>query len=103
VAEGDQEGGAYKIAEKTRKEFPDFDVKVTVLGHTQRGGSPSYFDRVMATRMGVKAVEYLKLGRSGIMIGMENNHMVTTRFKDAIKQHPSLNPELLEVAAITST
>ena len=103
VAEGDQEGGAYQIAKKTRKEFPDYDIKVTVLGHIQRGGSPSYFDRVMATRMGVKAIELLMLNRSGVMIGIENNHMVTTSLKDAIKQHPSLNPELLKVAQIAST
>ncbi len=103
VAEGDQEGGAYKIAQKTREIFPEFDVKVTVLGHVQRGGSPSYFDRVLATRMGVKAVEMLMLGRSGVMIGMKNDHMVSTSFKDAIKQHPSLNPELLRVANISAT
>ena len=103
VAEGDQEGGAYEIAKKTRIEFPEFDVKVTVLGHIQRGGAPSYFDRVLATRMGVKAVELLMLDRSGVMIGMKNNHMVTTTLKDAIKQHPSLNPELLRVANISAT
>lgn len=103
VAEGDQEGGAYEIAKKTRKEFPEFDVKVTVLGHIQRGGAPSYFDRVLATRMGVKAVELLMLDKSGVMIGMKNNHMVTTTLKDAIKQHPSLNPELLRVANISAT
>jgi 6-phosphofructokinase 1 len=102
VAEGEQEGGAYEIAEKTKKVFPEFDIKVTVLGHIQRGGSPTYFDRVMATRMGVKAVESLMLGRSNIMIGIENNHMITTSLKDAIKQHPSLNPELLNVAHIAS-
>ena len=103
VAEGDQEGGAYEIAKKTRKEFPEFDVKVTVLGHIQRGGSPSYFDRLLATRMGVKSVELLMLGKSGVMIGMKNNHMVTTTLKDAVKQHPSLNPELLNVATISAT
>lgn len=103
VAEGDQEGGAYEIAKKTQKEFPEFDVKVTVLGHTQRGGAPTCSDRVMATRMGVKAVEALKLGRSNVMVGIVNNHIVTTSLKDAIKQHPSLNPELLEVAHIAST
>lgn len=102
VAEGDQEGGAYEIAEKTKKVFPEYDVKVTVLGHIQRGGAPSYFDRVIATRMGVKAVEVLLLGRSNIMVGIENNHIVTTSLKDAIKQHPSLNPELLNVAQIAS-
>ena len=103
VAEGEQEGGAYEIAKKTQKEFPEFDVKVTVLGHTQRGGSPTCSDRVMATRMGVKAVESLMLGRSNIMVGIMNNHIVTTSLKDAIKQHPSLNPELLNVANIAST
>ncbi|MGB0390313.1 MAG: 6-phosphofructokinase [Salibacteraceae bacterium] len=103
VAEGDQEGGAYEIAKKTQKEFPEFDVKVTVLGHTQRGGAPTCSDRVMATRMGVKAVESLMLGRSNIMVGIENNHIVTTSLEDAIKQHPSLNPELLKVAHIAST
>lgn len=103
VAEGEQEGGAYEIAKKTREEFPEFDVKVTVLGHIQRGGSPSYFDRVLATRMGVKAVELLMLDRSGVMIGIKNNHMITTSLKDAVKQHPSLNPELLKVATISAT
>lgn len=102
VAEGDQEGGAYEIAEKTKKVFPEYDVKVTVLGHIQRGGAPSYFDRVIATRMGVKAIEVLMLGRSNVMVGIENNHIVTTSLKDAIKQHPSLNPELLNVAQIAS-
>jgi 6-phosphofructokinase 1 len=103
VAEGEQEGGAYEIAKKTRVEFPEFDVKVTVLGHTQRGGAPTCSDRVMATRMGVKAVECLMLGRSNIMVGIENNHIMTTSLQDAIKQHPSLNPELLKVAQIAST
>ncbi len=102
VAEGEQEGGAYEIAEKTKKVFPEYDVKVTVLGHIQRGGAPSYFDRVIATRMGVKAVEVLMLGRSNVMVGIENNHIVTTSLKDAIKQHPGLNPELLNVAQIAS-
>ena len=103
VAEGEQEGGAYEIAQKTRKAFPEFDVKVTVLGHIQRGGAPTYFDRVMATRMGVKAVELLLLDGRGVMIGIVNNHMVTTSLKDAIKQHPGLNPELLKVANISAT
>ena len=103
VAEGDQEGGAYEIAEKTKKEFPEFDVKVTVLGHTQRGGAPTCSDRVMATRMGVKAVEDLMLGKSNVMVGIVNNHIVATSLKDAIKQHPGLNPELLNVAQIAST
>jgi 6-phosphofructokinase 1 len=103
VAEGDQEGGAYEIARKTKEEFPEFDIKVTVLGHTQRGGAPSCSDRVMATRMGVKAVESLMLGRSNIMVGIVNNHIITTTLQDAIKQNPSLNPELLKVAHIAST
>lgn len=103
VAEGDQEGGAYEIAKKTRVEFPEFDVKVTVLGHTQRGGAPSCSDRVMATRMGVKAIECLMLGRSNVMVGIVNNHIVTTSLQDAVKQHPGLNPELLNVAQIAST
>lgn len=102
VAEGDQEGGAYSIAEKTKDHFPDFDIKVTVLGHIQRGGAPTYFDRMLATRMGVKAVEYLNLGRSNIMVGSKNNHITTTSLKDAIKQHPSLNPELLQIANIAA-
>lgn len=102
VAEGDQEGGAYSIAEKTKEHFPDFDIKVTVLGHIQRGGAPTYFDRMLATRMGVKAVEYLSLGRSNIMVGSKNNHITTTSLKDAIKQHPSLNPELLQIADIAA-
>ena len=102
VAEGEREGGAYEIAEKTKLAFPEFDVKVTVLGHTQRGGSPSCSDRVMATRMGVKAVECLMLGRSNVMVGIVNNHIITTSLQDAVKQHPGLNPELLKVAQIAS-
>jgi 6-phosphofructokinase 1 len=102
VAEGDEEGGAYEIAKKAQNEFPEFDVKVTVLGHTQRGGSPTCSDRVMASRMGVKAVECLILGCSNIMVGIKNNRMVTTSLEDAIKQHPTLNSELLKVAQIAS-
>jgi 6-phosphofructokinase 1 len=102
VAEGDQTGGAYDIAKKTQEIFPDYDIKVTILGHIQRGGSPSYFDRLLASRMGVKAVEYLMLGRTGIMVGIQNNQIITPRLEDAIKQHTRLDQELLKVAEITA-
>lgn len=102
VAEGDQTGGAVEIAKMTKEKFPDYDIKVTILGHIQRGGSPTYFDRMLASRLGVKAVEMLKLGRTGIMVGTRNNAITSTRLTDAIKEHSSMDPELFRVAEIVS-
>lgn len=80
VAEGDDAGGAYKIAQEVKLRFQHFDTRVSVLGHMQRGGSPSCADRVLASRLGVAAVEALIEGRSNEMVGIVNNQLVHTPF-----------------------
>jgi 6-phosphofructokinase 1 len=100
VAEGDETGGAMAIAEKVRKEFPHFETKVAIIGHLQRGGSPSASDRVLATRLGYGAVEGLLNGQLDVMAGSINSKIVYTSFDDAInkKKHP--NQDLLALAEI---
>ena len=84
VAEGDKiSGGAIKTAKRVRKEHPDYDVRVTILGHIQRGGSPSAYDRISASRMGVAAVKALLEGQSDIMVGMVNDEIV---YKDGCQK-----------------
>ncbi|PWD99330.1 6-phosphofructokinase [Marinilabilia rubra] len=102
VAEGDEIGGAIKIADKVGKEHPEYDVRVTILGHIQRGGSPSAFDRVSASRMGLSAVEALMDDQKSIMIGLANNQIVHTPFNQALKNKKALNPQLLEMTKILS-
>lgn len=99
VAEGDEEGGAYKIAEEIKNTFPNTEPKVTVLGHIQRGGSPTANDRVLATRLGVAAVEALINGEANKMTGVINNNIVLTSFDDAITKSKNLpdSYKLLEV------
>src|SRR5690606_21760452 len=76
IAEGDKNGGAYTIAKAVREELDFFDIKVTLLGPLQRGGSSSSFDRVLGSRMGYTAVKALLAGESSKMVGMQNNKMV---------------------------
>lgn len=103
VAEGDKiSGGAIKVAERVTKEHPDYDVRVTILGHIQRGGSPSAFDRVSASRMGVSAIEALLDDQKSVMIGMVNNEIVYVPFNQALKNKKPLNPRLLELIDILS-
>ena len=102
VAEGDESGGAFNIAKETQKEFPEYDMRVTVLGHTQRGGSPSAFDRVTASQMGVAAVEALMDNQNSVMIGMMNREIVHIPFNKTVKHHKDINRTLLEVLEILS-
>ena len=102
VAEGEKIGGAIKIAEKVSQEHPDYDVRVTILGHVQRGGSPSAFDRVIASRMGVSAIEALLENQKNIMIGLVNNEIVYVPFKKALKNKKPLNAKSLELIEILS-
>ena len=103
VAEGDKiGGGAIKIAERVSHEHPEYDARVTILGHIQRGGSPSAFDRVSASRMGVAAIDALIKGESDIMIGLENNQIVHTSFTDALEKKKPLNAHMLEINKILS-
>ncbi|MBW6460904.1 MAG: 6-phosphofructokinase, partial [Bacteroidales bacterium] len=102
VAEGDDFGGAYEVAEEIKKHFPHYETRVTILGHVQRGGSPSAFDRVMASAMGYQAVVALKDGVRGVMVGSINRKVNFTPFEKAIKHHQTINMELLEIAEILS-
>ncbi len=100
VAEGDDEGRAIEIATKTQKEFPKFDIRTTILGHIQRGGSPTAFDRVTASRFGVAAVDALLDDQKSIMIGLANNEIVHVPLNKTVKLHKEVNKELLEIADI---
>jgi len=103
VAEGDKEGGAYKLANKAKEHFPNYDIRITVLGHLQRGGSPSAFDRVTASRFGYAAVEALLDDQKSTMVGIQNNEIVLVPFRKAVKLHKSVNRNLLEIAEVLSS
>lgn len=103
VAEGDEEGGAYKIVDKLRQQIPDFDPRVSILGHIQRGGSPSAYDRVLASRLGCAAVEALLKGETNKMVGLINNQVVLTSYDDAINKVKELNGDLLKLVDIFNT
>lgn len=102
VAEGDEEGGAFGIAEKVKNDFRDYDIRVTVLGHLQRGGSPSAIDRVNASRLGHAAVEALIDDQKSVMVGIANGEIVLVPFRRAVKLHKDVNHSLVELARILS-
>ncbi len=102
VAEGDEGGGAFAIAEKVKNEFKDYDVRVSVLGHLQRGGSPSAIDRVNASRLGHAAVEALIDDQKSVMVGIMDNEIVLVPFRRAVKLHKDVNHNLVELARILS-
>ncbi|WP_129717108.1 6-phosphofructokinase [Pedobacter sp. SYP-B3415] len=85
VAEGDRSGGSFQIGETLKQKFPNYDIRVSVLGHIQRGGKPSCMDRVLASRLGVAAVEGLLSSKSGVMVGLVNQNITYTPFSQAIK------------------
>lgn len=102
VAEGEEEGGAFTIGERIKEKHPHYDVRVSVLGHIQRGGSPTCMDRVLASRLGVAAVEGLLEGRKGEMVGLVHDQIHHTPFKDAIKHMGEITPSLLKIVDILS-
>lgn len=102
IAEGCQLGNAYQVAEEVKKELDYFDIRVTVLGHLQRGGSPTTMDRVLASRLGVAAVEGLTNGQSKVMVGMINSKIVYTPIGDAIKAEKRIGDEEFRIAKILS-
>ncbi len=102
VAEGDDEGGAFEIARKVREKIDIFDVRVTILGHMQRGGSPTCMDRVLASRVGVAAVEALLEGEKDIMLGQRHRKISKVPFEKAIKHHKKMSDELEDLAKILS-
>lgn len=95
VAESPVTGGAMGLAERVRKEFPEYDVRVTILGHLQRGGSPTAQDRILASRMGAAAVDALLEGQRNVMIGDDNEEIVYVPFSKAIKNNKPIDRELL--------
>lgn len=103
VAEGDEEGGAFKIAEEVKKRsFNRYEIKVTILGHIQRGGRPTCIERVRASRLGMAAVQALLDNKNAVMIGEVNGQIVHTPFEKATKHHMDINPMLLEMVEILS-
>jgi 6-phosphofructokinase 1 len=103
VTEGDKIGkSVFELANYVEENLPQYEVRVSVLGHMQRGGSPSCFDRVLATRLGVKAVELLLDGQTNLMVGLVNNVVETTELERAVKGHHEINKELLRVSDIMS-
>jgi 6-phosphofructokinase 1 len=103
VAEGSKIGGANTLAKKVAERSSYFDIKVTILGHLQRGGSPTYFDRVLASRMGIAAIEGLLAGKKDVMVGIKDNKIVYNAF-DAIMggRYHELDSESLRIAKILS-
>ena len=103
VAEGDKTGkNVFEIAEYVEKNMPHYEVRVSVLGHMQRGGSPSCFDRVLASRMGVEAIESLRAGKSNVMVGLKEDQMILTPLSKAIKGKSEINENLIRVSDILS-
>ena len=102
VAEGSKMGGAMELASKFSARNNYFDIKVTILGHLQRGGAPTYFDRVLASKMGIAAIEGLLDGQSDAMVGILNNKIVYNDFTTIMSQHHKIDPELLRIAKILS-
>jgi 6-phosphofructokinase 1 len=103
VAEGDEAGGAYKIAEEVKKKFNQFDTRVSILGHMQRGGSPTVADRVLASRLGVAAIEGLLEGRKNEMAGVLDNKVVFTPLKEVIAHKKEMDKSLVNIAQILSS
>lgn len=102
VAEGDEEGNASEVAAKVISQIGEIDARVTTIGHVQRGGAPSALDRILASRMGVAAVEGLMKGRKNEMVGIVNNKVSFTSFHDTITKKKPLNHDLIRMVNILS-
>ena len=102
VAEGSRLGGALELAEKFSERNNYFDIKVTILGHLQRGGAPTYFDRVLASKMGIAAVEGLLKDQNDVMVGIRDNQIVYSPYASIISQHHEIDSELMRIAKILS-
>ena len=97
VAESEITGGAMRYAERVKNEYPQYDVRVTILGHLQRGGRPTAHDRIIASRMGVASIQALMEGQRNVMIGIENDQIVYVPFAKAIKNDKPIDRELVSV------
>ncbi len=103
VAEGEEFGGADELAKHIKKQIPDQDLRVCILGHIQRGGSPSCFDRVIASRMGYHAIECLMEQRFNVFIGIVNNKMNYTPLDEAVKKKQRISDEWMKIVKILAT
>ena len=102
VTESEVTGGAMKLAQRVKKEYPQYDVRVSILGHLQRGGSPTAQDRILASRMGIAAIQALLEHQRNVMIGIRETEIDYVPFKRAIRKEREISEELLEVLRISS-
>ena len=102
VSESKKDGGAMYYAERVRKEYPQYDVRVTILGHLQRGGSPTACDRILASRLGHASIEALKEGQRNVMVGIHNDQIVYVPIDRAIKKDKPIDKELIDVLGVLS-
>ena len=102
VLVSEKDGGAMHYAERVRKEYPEFDVRVSILGHLQRGGTPTAVDRILSSRLGVASIEALKEGQRNVMIGVKNDQIVYVPISRAIKIDKPIDKELINVLTILS-
>lgn len=102
VLVSEKDGGAMHYAERVRKEYPQYDVRVSILGHLQRGGTPTAYDRILASRLGVAAIEALQEGQRNIMVGIKDDQIVYVPITRAIKWDKPIDKELINVLGILS-
>lgn len=102
VLVSEKDGGAMHYAERVRKEYPEYDVRVSILGHLQRGGTPTAYDRILASRLGIASIEALKEGQRNVMVGIKNDQIVYVPISRAIKMDKPIDKELINVLSILS-
>ncbi|MGN1232350.1 MAG: 6-phosphofructokinase [Candidatus Cryptobacteroides sp.] len=102
VSESKKDGGAMYYADRVRKEYPQYDVRVTILGHLQRGGTPTACDRILASRLGHASIEALKEGQRNVMVGIHNDQIVYVPIDRAIKKDKPIAQELIDVLGVLS-
>lgn len=102
VLVSEKDGGAMHYAERMAKEYPEYNVRVSILGHLQRGGSPSAYDRILASRLGVASIEALNEGQRNIMIGIKNDEIVYVPITRAVKTDKPIDKELIKVLNVLS-
>ncbi|MFC0517222.1 6-phosphofructokinase [Mucilaginibacter angelicae] len=102
VAEGEDAGGAFEVGRLVQDKFPNYDTRISILGHIQRGGAPSCMDRVLASRVGAAAVEALRDGHRNEMIGLINGEIAYTPFEHAIKHHQGIDPNMIKLVEMLS-
>ena len=102
VSESKKDGGAMYYADRVRKEYPQYDVRVTILGHLQRGGTPTACDRILASRLGHASIEALKEGQRNVLVGIHNDQIVYVPIDRAIKKDKPIDKELIDVLGVLS-